>query len=192
MLHFGVAAVLLGREMMVQMPSLFPIFFQVLGRTGAKDPPRLLQPSWARLRMSCCCHGGSLLHVPLSSHLRDMLPLPSKPPGPCSLQGKFPKPVSSASARVSPCGSCDKPTVLELSLKYATLGAVQTSGTCRITGSVLQAGEPLQCCIAAAFIVRKVKLSTLLSRSHWCHVPWYRKETWHREGVPSPCLWEMD
>lgn len=67
MLHFGMAAVLLGREVMVQMPSFFlsavPMFLQVLGRTGAKDLPNLLQPSWfirghaaaAMVGASCTC-----------------------------------------------------------------------------------------------------------------------------------------
>lgn len=58
MLHFGITAVLLGREIMVQMPSFFlsavPMFLQVLGGTGAKDLPNLLQPGWVTRGRGIC------------------------------------------------------------------------------------------------------------------------------------------
>lgn len=67
MLHFGMTAALLGRERVLQMPSFFLsavlMFLQVLGATGAKDLPNLLQPSWvtqgraaaAMVGASCTC-----------------------------------------------------------------------------------------------------------------------------------------
>lgn len=48
--RFGVATVLLGREIAVQMPSFssstVPTFLQVSGVISAKDLPNLLQPDW--------------------------------------------------------------------------------------------------------------------------------------------------
>ena len=50
MLHFGVATVLLGREIAVQMLGFFsstvPMFLQVFRVIRAKDLPNLLQPGW--------------------------------------------------------------------------------------------------------------------------------------------------
>lgn len=199
-LHFGMAAVLLGGEM-VQVLSSFlsavsPRVSPGLGENWGQDLPSSLQPSWLLedelVGASCRCLWAVTLGTgpPCPVSPRPLLPAGKG-------QGHlFPKPVPSASARVSPCGSWDKPTSVELSHKYAT---PKTSGACRLTGSLHQAGEPLQCCITAALIVGwKSEAFPVGLQEPLVSFPsdpgslWHRRDTWHREGgFPFPSLWEM-
>lgn len=60
-----------------------------LGKNWSQRPSQFTAAQLGYLRTSCCCPGGSLLHVPLSSHFRDMPLLPCKLSGLCFLQGKI-------------------------------------------------------------------------------------------------------
>lgn len=128
-----------------------------LGKNWSQRPSQFTAAQLGYSRTSCCCSGGSLLHVPLSSHFGDMPLLPCKLSGLCFLQGKirftFSPSLSPVQPEFLPVAPVTSPQLLKLSHKYATLGAGQTSGACRITGSILHAGEPFQCCITAAFRV---------------------------------------
>lgn len=60
-----------------------------LGGNWSQRPAQFTAAQLGYSRTSCCCHGGSLLHVSLSSHFGDMPPLPCKPSDLCFLQGKI-------------------------------------------------------------------------------------------------------
>lgn len=142
----------------------------------SQRPAQFTAAQWGYSRMSCCCHGGSLLHVPLSSHFRDMPPLPCKPSGSAYCRERSGSPFPQACLQLQPeflpVAAVTSPQLLELSHnmppsglgKHQMLAGSQGefSKQENLSNAVLRL--PLEW-------VGKVKPSTSFSRSHWCPFP---------------------